>query len=194
MERLKKLAQMTEHPDRYSDEEWKEVFCGETIGKEETDEAWNRFASKHFPAEEEPQQKSMQRKTPLLKIAATFAGILIISGLAFAAIMISHQNAAEQAPQAVETTPTEQKQALEEKDEKRADMRIVTFEDAELQQIIDSLSGYYSVKPDFHQQQARHLRLYYEWDQHSSINEVVSEINHFDHINITLQGDSIIIK
>ena len=63
MERLKKLAQMTEHPDRYSDEEWKEVFCGETIGKEETDEAWNRFASKHFPAEEEPQQKSMQRKT-----------------------------------------------------------------------------------------------------------------------------------
>ena len=46
----------------------------------------------------------------------------------------------------------------------------------------------------FHQQQARHLRLYYEWDQHSSINEVVSEINHFDHINITLQGDSIIIK
>lgn len=77
MERLKKLAQMTEHPDRYSDEEWQEVFCGETIGKEETDEAWNRFASKHFPAEEEPQQKSMQRKTPLLKIAATFAGILI---------------------------------------------------------------------------------------------------------------------
>ena len=73
-------------------------------------------------------------------------------------------------------------------------MRIVTFEDAELQQIIDSLSAYYSVKPVFHQQQARHLRLYYEWDQHSSINEVVSEINHFDHINITLQGDSIIIK
>lgn len=194
MERLKKLAQMTEHPDRYSDEEWQEVFCGETIGKEETDEAWNRFASKHFPAEEEPQQKSMQRKTPLLKIAATFAGILIISGLAFAAIMMSHHDAVEQTPQTVQTTPTEQKQTLKEKEEKRAEMRIVTFEDAELQQIIDSLSGYYSVKPDFHQQQARHLRLYYEWDQHSSISEVVSEINHFDHINIILQGDSIIIK
>lgn len=194
MERLKKLTEMTEHPDRYSDEEWQEVFGGETVGKEETDEAWKRFATKHFPAEEEPQQTSMQSKSPLLKMAAAFAGILIISGLAFAAIMMSHQNAAEQAPQAVETTPTEQKQALEEKDEKRADMRIVTFEDAELQQIIDSLSAYYSVKPVFHQQQARHLRLYYEWDQHSSINEVVSEINHFDHINITLQGDSIIIK
>ena len=190
MERLKKLAEMTEHPERYSDEEWQEVFCGETVGEEETDEAWNRFASKHFPAEEIP----MHRKTPLIKIAATFASILIISGLAFAAIKMSHQNAAEQAPQAVETTPTEQKQALEEKDEKRADMRIVTFEDAELQQIIDSLSAYYSVKPVFHQQQARHLRLYYEWNQQSSISEVVSEINHFDHINITLQGDSIIIK
>ena len=194
MERLKKLTEMTEHPDRYSDEEWQEVFGGETVGKEETDEAWKRFASKHFPAEEEPQQTSMQSKSPLLKMAATFAGILIISGLAFAAIMMSHQNAAEQTPQTVQTTPTEQKQALEEKDEKRADMHIVTFEDAELQQIIDSLSAYYSVKPVFHQQQARHLRLYYEWDQHSSINEVVSEINHFDHINITLQGDSIIIK
>jgi hypothetical protein len=194
MERLKKLAQMTEHPDRYSDEEWKEVFCGETIGKEETDEAWNRFASKHFPAEEEPQQKSMQRKTPLLKIAATFAGILIISGLAFAAIKMSHHDAVEQAPQTARTSPTEQKQTVEEKEEKRAAMRTVTFEDAELQQIADSLSVFYNVTPVFLQQQMRHLRLYYEWDQRSNISEVVSEINHFDHINITLQGDSIIIK
>ena len=159
MERLKKLTEMTEHPDRYSDEEWQEVFGGETVGKEETDEAWK-----------------------------------IISGLAFAAIMMSHHDAGEQALQTARTSPTEQKQTVEEKEEKRAEMRIVTFENAELQQIIDSLSGYYSVKPDFHQQQARHLRLYYEWDQHSSISEVVSEINHFDHINIILQGDSIIIK
>ena len=194
MERLKKLAQMTEHPDRYSDEEWKEVFCGETIGKEETDEAWNRFASKHFPAEEEPQQTSMQSKSPLLKMAAAFAGILIISGLAFAAIKMSHHDAGEQALQTARTSPTEQKQTVEEKEEKRAAMRTVTFEDAELQQIADSLSVFYNVTPVFIQQQARHLRLYYEWNQRSSISEVVSEINHFDHINITLQGDSIIIK
>ena len=194
MERLKKLAQMTEHPDRYSDEEWQEVFGGETVGKEETDEAWKRFASKHFPTEEEPQQTSMQSKSPLLKMAAAFAGILIISGLAFAAIMISHHDAGEQAPQTERTSPTEQKQTVEEKEEKRAAMRTVTFEDAELQQIADSLSAFYNVTPVFLQQQMRHLRLYYEWDQRSNISEVVSEINHFDHINITLQGDSIIIK
>lgn len=194
MERLKKLTEMTEHPDRYSDEEWQEVFGGETVGKEETDKAWKRFASKHFPAEEEPQQTSMQSKSPLLKMAAAFAGILIISGLAFAAIMMSHHDAGEQAPQTARTSPTEQKQTVEEKEEKRAAMRTVTFEDAELQQIADSLSAFYNVTPVFLQQQARHLRLYYEWDQRSNIGEVVSEINHFDHINITLQGDSIIIK
>ena len=194
MERLKKLTEMTEHPDRYSDEEWQEVFGGEAIGKEETDEAWKRFASKHFPAEEEPQQTSMQSKSPLLKMAAAIAGILIISGLAFAAIMMSHHDAGEQAPQTAQTSPSEQKQAVEEKEEKRAAMRTVTFEDAELQQIADSLSAFYNVTPVFLQQQMRHLRLYYEWDQRSNISEVVSEINHFDHINITLQGDSIIIK
>lgn len=194
MERLKKLTEMTEHPDRYSDEEWQEVFGGETVGKEETDEAWKRFALKHFPAEEEPQQTSMQSKSPLLKMAAAFAGILIISGLAFAAIMMSHHDAGEQAPQTARTSPTEQKQTVEEKEEKRAAMRTVTFEDAELQQIADSLSVFYNVTPVFLQQQMRHLRLYYEWDQRSNISEVVSEINHFDHINITLQGDSIIIK
>lgn len=73
-------------------------------------------------------------------------------------------------------------------------MRTVTFEDAELQQIADSLSAFYNVTPVFLQQQMRHLRLFYEWNQRSNISEVVSEINHFDHINITLQGDSIIIK
>jgi hypothetical protein len=72
--------------------------------------------------------------------------------------------------------------------------RTVVFEDAELQQIVDSLSIYYKVKPAYRQEQARHLRLYYEWDQHHSIEDVTRQINHFDHISISMKGDSIIIE
>lgn len=186
MEKLRKLIQMTEHPEQYCDEEWQEIFDGETVSKAQVEEAWTRFERRHMGT---PRQQWM-------KIAASFVGVLMLSGIALAAIHIirSSHNDVEadcQSPtQEVQVVNTNQltEQAT------NTPARTVVFEDAELRQIVDSLSLYYKVKPAYRHEAVRHLRLYYEWDQHQSLGRVVSELNHFDHVSIGLQGDSIIIK
>jgi hypothetical protein len=195
MEKLRKLTQMTEHPERYSDEEWQEIFNGETVSKEETESAWKQFKSAHFNDSEEPQQASVHKMPTLFKMAAMFIGILLISGIAVAAIVKSLNSDNDEEEKKIPTTEarvaTPEQQSIEETG---TPARTVVFEDAELQQIVDSLSIYYKVKPAYRQEQARHLRLYYEWDQHHSIEDVTRQINHFDHISISMKGDSIIIE
>ena len=185
MEKLRKLTQMTEHPEQYSDEEWQEIFDDETIDEEHVEEAWRTFEAKHL----KPQA------TRLWRVAATFIGVLMLSGIALAAWIAypkaspspSEEENVETLDIAASANPTSS--PLEGREE-----AIRVFEDAELQQIVDSLSLYYKVKPGFRHDAVSHLRLYYEWDQHHSLSRVVSELNHFDRVSIHLKGDSIIIE
>ena len=66
MEKLRKLTQMTEHPEQYSDEEWQEIFGGETVSDEQVETEWKRFEQQHFP----------RHNRQWLKMAASFIGIL----------------------------------------------------------------------------------------------------------------------
>lgn len=174
---------MTEHPEQYSDKEWQEVFEGDTISHEQIDQAWQRFEKEH------PQHPNR----PVLKIAASFIGILLLSGIALAAIL--HTTRTE-APE-TETTKT-----VVRADDKTSpavtasvqEPHTVIFENTELQQIIDSLAIYYKVKPAYRRDYVRQLRLYYEWDQHNSISEITNLLNNFEQVSISLKGDSIIIE
>ena len=185
MEKLRKLTQMTEHPEQYSDEEWQEIFDDETIDEEQVEAAWRVFEAKHLKP----------RSTRLWRVAATFIGVLMLSGIALAA-WIAYPKASP-SPSEGENVEIFDNAASDNPTSSPSEGReetIRVFEDAELRQIVDSLSIYYKVKPCFRRNAVGHLRLYYEWDQHHSLSRVVSELNHFDRVSIHLKGDSIIIE
>ena len=174
---------MAEHPERFTDEEWQEVFEGETVSQEQIDKAWQRFEKRH------PRRPNRS----ILKIAASFIGILLLSGIAVAAIL--HTTRTE-AP-VTETTKTEVRADNETAPAVTVNVQephTVIFENTELQQIIDSLAIYYKVKPNYRRESSRQLRLYYEWDQHNSIEEITELLNNFEQVSISLKGDSIIIE
>lgn len=185
MEKLRKLTQMTEHPKQYSDEEWKEVFDGETVSDEQVEDEWKSFEQQHFP----------QHNRQWLKMAASFIGILMLSGIALAAVHIigNHDETHGNTVKTTSTATTVQT-VEEERETAKATPHTVVFEDAELQQIVDSLTYYYQVKPTYRNDSIRHLRFYYEWDQHNSIGDIASQISNFDHVSISMKGDSIIIE
>lgn len=135
-------------------------------------------------------------KKHFLWITATFICILLVSGIAFAAIHFirSSRNDVEEEQKSPthEVQTVNQQQPAEE--ESNTPPRTIIFEDAELQQIIDSLTIYYKVKPAYRHEEARHIRLYYEWDQRNSIEAIAREISHFERISISMKGDSIIIE
>ena len=128
MEKLRKLTQMAEHPEQYSDKEWQEIFEGETISQEQIDLAWQRFEKEH------PHRPNRS----ILKRAASFVGILLLSGIAVAAIL--HTTKPE--TPVTETTKTEVRTDNETSPATTASVQephTVIFENTELQQIIDSL-------------------------------------------------------
>ena len=185
MEKLRKLAQMTEHPELYCDEEWQEIFGGETVSDEQIETEWKRFEQQHLPRHNRQWQK----------IAASFIGILMLTGIAWATVQIigSHDNPRGNAVKATNSVTIP---CASEKEREMAEVtpHTVVFEDVELQQIVDSLTYYYKIKPAYRNDSVRHLRLYFEWDQHNSIGDIASQISNFDHVSISLKGDSIIIE
>ena len=122
---------MTEHPERYSEEEWQEIFNGETVSEEETESAWKQFKSAHFNDLEESQQASVHKMPTLFKMAAMFIGILLISGIAVAAIVKSLNSDNDEEEKKIPTTEarvaTPEQQSTEETG---TPARTVGFEDA----------------------------------------------------------------
>lgn len=183
MEKLRKLTQMTEHPELYSDKEWQEVFEGETVSDEQIEQAWQRFEKEH------PRRPNRS----FLKIAASFIGILLLSGIAVAAILQTRQKESPIA-EIIKPKVEADHKTLPASTSHVQEPHTVVFENAELQQIVDSLAIYYKVKPAYRRDYVRQLRLYYEWDQHNSIAEITNLLNNFEQVSISLKGDSIIIE
>ena len=46
----------------------------------------------------------------------------------------------------------------------------------------------------FENNEDKTLRLYYEWNSHSSIENIVKELNQFENVNIELQQNELIVK
>jgi len=183
MEKLRKLTQMAEHPEQFSDKEWQEVFKGETVSQEQIEQAWQHFNKEHLH----------RKSRPFLKIAASFIGFLLLSSIAIAAIIQTRQKESPTTEVTMKTTKDEGK-AITVPTGSVMEPHTVVFENAELQQIMDSLSMYYNMKHGFRRDSARQLRLYYEWDQHNNIEEITELLNNFEQVNISLKGDSIIIE
>lgn len=194
MDKLKRLIQMTQHPERYTNKQWNEVFNGGTLADEQIEAEWQQFEQRHLS----PKRLSSPHSS-LLKVAASLIGILMLSGITLAAIHLirtSHQ------PKAFNHQPTNITHSSSPYTHRNDSSLIaphfslhkVVFEETELQQIADSIAAFYKVSPAFRNESIRHLRLYYEWNQQARLDEIINELNHFDHVNICLKGDSIIFE
>ena len=68
------------------------------------------------------------------------------------------------------------------------------YDNVPLEQIIKDMSAYYNVQVEWRSDEARDLRLYYQWEPTFTLDKVVDMLNSFEAINITREGDKIIIK
>ena len=69
-----------------------------------------------------------------------------------------------------------------------------TFENAAFEQMISEIASYYDLQVKFENNEDKTLRLYYEWNSHSSIENIVKELNQFENVNIELQQNELIVK
>lgn len=196
-EKLQRLLEMQEHPERYTDEEIRQLMADEEYRQlydqmiRATDAV---FAENHG----DKSRGSIQKKEPvslILKIAAMFIGVLMLSGIAYAAIHIVSRNAGgdSQSPTLEVRTP-DLSQRMEEQSADSVLMQPVVFEDAELETILREIAAFYQCETIYKNERVKHVRLYFTWDKTARIDEVVETFNKFERFHITRANPKLIVE
>ena len=211
MDKTELLFLMLEQPEHYSEEQWYEVLAdeecrqlytmlskvqsavdeqriGENLSKEEIDQEWDKFRNRHRLVSDTPQWG---------KIAAAAAIAIICVSLAIAAVhhAFSSPNTSENDTANVESVITTPETAeILSKDVQSDEVQPHLYDNVPLEQIINDMSAYYNVQVEWRSDEARDLRLYYQWEPSFTLDMVVDMLNSFEAINITREGDKIIIK
>ena len=174
------------HPEKYTDEQLDQMLDESNIPVPDANDAWEQFQKAHIVA---------KSTTTWYKIAAMFIGILMLSGIAYAAII--HFIKMEDKPQ---VTLTERKPDIKKMEKtygaemtptKKAP---VVFNNVELQQIMQYVADGYGVKVEFKNKAARTIRFYLQWEADDTLQEIIDKINHFEKVHLTLNEDTITIK
>ena len=216
MDKFEKILDIIDHQEKYSDEEIREILQDEECRKLyqtmmevdsalespspiiNVDEEWEKFSQKH-----QLQEEATHPITSWRKLAASIAGFVLISGIAFAAIhtliMRSQeptQVTADTHPETMKSDSVKQVAAKDSLPQPKPEKPAIhkTFENVVFEQMISEIASYYDLQVKFENNEDKTLRLYYEWDSHSSIENIVKELNQFENVNIELQQNELIVK
>ena len=180
------------------------------------DEEWEKFSQEHQLQEKATHPIVQKESHPIAqeagashpitswrKLAASIAGFVLISGIAFAAIHTYIKRSQEPTLVTADAHPETMKSdsvklvAVKDslpqpKPEKPAIHK--TFENVAFEKMISEIASYYDLQVKFENNEDKTLRLYYEWNSHSSIENIVKELNQFENVNIELQQNELIVK
>jgi hypothetical protein len=211
MNKTDRLLQMLEQPQLYTAEEWQEILADdecrelytlmsktqsaidaaradEEVTDELIDTEWKRLTKPH--------SSLFTSHFSLYKIAAMFVGVLMLSGIAFAAIHIVSQRAGGEDSHGDKSMIGSQTTITQPVPEILQDSipQSRLFENVPLDEVVKEMALYYNKVVDIQNEQAHELRLYYKWDRKDDIRSVVGDLNHFDHVNLAIEDDRLIVK
>lgn len=129
------------------------------------------------------------------KISARFMGILLALAMMVIAVAMGirwyHHRQAISTP----FTPLHPNGIIQKEDNLSTSPTTIIFENEALYQIIQQIAIYYKVEIDVKNKEASNLRLYFQWNQEESLEQVVKQLNHFNHIHIRIgQQEKLIIE
>lgn len=205
-EKIQLLLDMQEHPEQFSEQalqtmlddpevrelmeataQLKQAMMSNENNVNDVDTEWKRFAQTHL-TEQKPERS-------WLKIAATFIGILMMSGIAFAAIHIirNFSNAGIEPQKTIQETTIANPHQLPADTIKTDTIpsMVVRYDEATLEQILTDMADYYGLTLNWKSEEAKTLRLFYIWNKQQSAVKAIRSMNSFERIRLEL-SDSIL--
>ena len=184
MTREEKLKMLL-HPEQYTDEQMDGMLNETEAGTPDVNEEWRRFEARVTRGDHK-----------LYKIAAMFIGVLMLSGIAYAAVHIIGSNSQdtqkEQATAAAGSRQTTSDAQIAEADS--TVIKPVVFEDAELSTILSEIAAFHQCETVYKQEASRHIRLYFTWDKKQTIDDIIDTFNKFERIHITRDNKKLTVE
>ena len=208
-ENIRQLLEMLDNPDAYTEQEILDIINRDEDTREtyrlmvaakrssrqrqadkpiDVDAAWQKLNQKVHPK---------QHSFGWMKIAASFIGVLLVSGIAFAAIQIvryaqQHTPKTEEVintPKPANTTPSDTLPT-----DTTAVSQPVIYDNIPLEKMLSEIAAHYDAKVTFVNDEARGLRFRFVWNPQKGIGQVVSDLNQFERLTVTLKDDVITVE
>lgn len=208
-ENIRQLLEMLDNPDAYTEQQIQNIINHDEDTREtyrlmveakrssrhrqnkkpvDVDAAWQRFNQKF-----QPKQSSSNR----MKIAASFIGVLLVSGIAFAAIHIVRQYQKQETPQteiAENVTPPVTTLPADTLTKDTVTVQPVIYDNIPLEKMLPEIAAHYDVKVVFANDEARGLRFHFVWNPQKGIDQIISDLNQFERLNVTLKDNQITVE
>ena len=181
MKTREERIRMLLHPERYTDEQLAQMLDETKIPVPNTEKEWQR------------QRPTRQR--PLIRWAAIIIGVLMLSGITYAAVHIV-SNIESKPKVAITNRKPDVKKVKKTYGIEAAPTKqeAVIYNNVELQQIMQYIADGYNVKVEFKNEAVRTLRFYLQWEADDTLQEIIDKINHFEKVHLTLHEETIIIE
>jgi hypothetical protein len=181
MKTREEQIRMLLHPERYTDEQLSQMLDDVNIPVPHAEEEWHRTR----PAKERP----------LIRWAAIIIGVLMLSGISYAAIHIVSNMESKTKLAIVDRKPDMKKiKNTYGTEAAPTQQEPVIYNNVELQQIMQYIADGYGVKVVFKNESARTLRFYLQWEADDTLQEIIDKINHFEKVHLTLTDETITIE
>jgi hypothetical protein len=189
-DKIEQMLRAMEHPEEFTDEELETLFQDQEVRDcyEAALKAEQAFAARRQQPE---QQTKVVAMSPRLwfRVAAAFIGLVMLSSIVYAIII---GTSAKTSPkEQVMNQPT--KPLTEQVVSLPADTTL-TFENTELDSIVNRIADHYNVGVDFRNETASHLRLYTKWSPSEPLEQVVERLNAFEKVDIKIENHTLTIE
>ena len=132
------------------------------------------------------------------KIAASFIGVLLASGIAFAAIQIVRNinTSKPQLPTTEQTADIEPVISLPTDTIKANTIPVepYIFNNVPLDSMLTAIAAAHGVQVEFENEAARELRFHFVWKREDSLSRVVEKLNTFEAVNIVEEDKTLVVR
>ena len=133
------------------------------------------------------------------KTAATFIGILFVTGMAVAAVHIwthsadsSSKNEEGSVIQATDTARHSVPLPMVKEAESEADT--IVFDNVPLEKMLTQIAGYHHKEVEFVNAEARQLRFFFVWKQDEELDATLHRLDIFENITVKLKDNKIVVE
>ena len=224
--RIEWLLELQDHPEQLTDEQMQQILADDEMRQlvqqlgiakrafkhdelvddtPDVEAEWEKFAAKHAELldaldEDKPKFPSsfFTLHSLFQKIAASFIGVLLVSGIAFAAIQIVRNinTAKPQQPTTEQTADIEPVTSLPA-DTIKADTIPVepySFNNVPLDAMLTVSAEAYGAQIEFENDATRELRFHFVWKREDSLSRVVEKLNTFEAVNIGMEDKTLVVR
>ena len=221
--RIEWLLELQEHPEQLTDEQLQQILADDEMRQlvqqlgiakrafkhdelksdtPDVDAEWEKFAASHSEEleilDEGEYKPRLRAYLAPRKIAASFIGVLLASGIAFAAIQVVRNinTPKPQLPSTEQVIDTKPVTSLPADTVKTDTIPIepYVFNNVPLDSMLTAIAVAHGVSVEFENEAVRQLRFHFVWKRKDSLTRVVEKLNTFEAVNIGMEDNKLVVR